>query len=327
MEVHVSLWLVSIAGILGIIALDFVTHVRRPHVPSLRESATWIGIYVSLAAAFGVGMGLLGDWEHAGQYFAGYLTEESLSLDNLFVFLLIVTRSRVPKEAEQRVLLVGIALALVLRGVFIGVGAAVIERFSAIFYIFGAFLIYTAVKLFFERPKAREEEYREAWLARAARRFIPASEEFHSDRVFVRVDGKRLVTPLLFVMVAIGGTDILFAMDSIPAVFGLTKEPYIVFMANAFALLGLRQLYFLIGGLIERLPYLSKGLSAILAFIGVKLVLEALHSNELTFINGGHGISVWQPPTWLSLTVIAVSIAGAVLASRIRGLRQEGEAE
>jgi tellurite resistance protein TerC len=324
LDVSAGLWLASIGGILAVIVIDFVTHVRRPHVPTLRESATWIGIYVSLAVLFGLAMGLAAGWDFAGQYFAGYLTEESLSLDNLFVFLIIIGRSRVPREAEQRVLLVGIALALVLRGAFIALGAAVIEHFSAVFYLFGAFLIYTAwtqVRGGGHEPSAAKDPL----LVRWARKVIPSTPDFMSDRVFARADGRRMVTPLFFVMVAIGGTDILFAMDSIPAVFGLTKEPYIVFMANAFALLGLRQLYFLIGGLLQRLPHLSTGLAVILAYIGVKLVLEALHANELPFINHGESVPVWQPPTWLSLTVIVGVMAVVVAASRLPRRRRLGE--
>jgi tellurite resistance protein TerC len=314
LEVHASVWAISALVIAAIIFIDFFAHVRRPHVPGPKESGVWIGIYVSLALLFGVGMGLAWDWPHAGQYFAGYVTEESLSFDNLFVFLLIITKFRTPRAAEQKVLLVGIVIALVLRAAFIVLGGAVIQRFSWVFYIFGAFLLYTAVKLLREKHDGNEE-YKENAAVRLMRRLVHTTPDFVGDRVAVPHDGRRAFTPLLIVMGAIGTTDLLFAMDSIPAIFGLTKEPYIVFMANAFALLGLRQLYFLIGALLEKLPYLSKGLSFILAFIGVKLVLEALHTNDLAFVNGGDPVPVPEIPIAVSLGVILGALAIVALAS------------
>jgi tellurite resistance protein TerC len=319
---HPVAWAVSAVVVLGVICLDFVLHVRRPHVPTFMESVTWIGIYVAAACLFGVGLGMATDWTTAGQFFAGYFTEESLSLDNLFVFLLIITKFRVPREAEQKVLLVGISLALLFRACFILAGAAIIERFSAVFYLFGAFLVYTAVKLVVEQlhtsPEEEEEKYTEPRLVRLLRRWIPTTPHFVSDRVVTLYEGKRHFTPLLMVMIAIGSTDILFAMDSIPAIFGLTKDPYIVFMANACALLGLRQIYFLIGGLLDRLTYLPQGLSVILAFIGVKLVLEALATNELPFINHGQPLHVWEVPISVSLGVIVVTMAAVVVASLLK---------
>jgi len=325
MVIHTAVWVVSILVILGVICLDFVLHVRRPHVPSLRESATWISIYVTLSCLFGVGLGLATDWGLAGQFFAGYVTEQSLSLDNLFIFLLIITKFRVPKEAEQKVLLVGISLALVFRFAFILVGAAIIARLSAVFYLFGAFLLYTAVKLVIDQAKAtgggHDDEYKEPKLVGLLRRWLRTTPDYVGDRVVARQEGKLHVTPLLMVMVAIGSTDILFAMDSIPAIFGLTREPYIVFMANACALLGLRQIYFLIEGLIERLVYLPQGLSIILAFIGVKLILEALHANELPFLNGGEGFPVPEISISVSLGVIVATLAGVVVASRVKTIR------
>ncbi|MDR1513901.1 MAG: TerC/Alx family metal homeostasis membrane protein [Propionibacteriaceae bacterium] len=324
MITHPVVWAVSAAVVVGVIVLDFFLHVRRPHVPKFRESITWVSIYVTLACLFGIGLGLAGDWTMAGQFFAGYFTEESLSLDNLFVFLLIITKFRVPREAEQKVLLVGISLALVLRAIFILAGATIIARFSAVFYLFGAFLVYTAVKLVVEHvrttPQEKEEAYTEPRLVRLLRRWVPTTPDFVRDRVVTRFEGKRHFTPLLMVMVAIGSTDILFAMDSIPAIFGLTKDPYIVFMANACALLGLRQIYFLIGGLLDRLVYLPQGLSVILAFIGVKLVLEALATNELPFINHGQPIHVWEVPITVSLGVIVATLVVVVVASKIKSV-------
>ncbi|MDR1450095.1 MAG: TerC/Alx family metal homeostasis membrane protein, partial [Propionibacteriaceae bacterium] len=321
MEIHLAVWIVSALVVVAVIVLDFFTHVRRPHVPSFRESVMWVGIYVGAAILFGTGLGLVVDWTTAGQFFAGYLTEESLSLDNLFVFLLIMTQFRVPREAEQKVLLVGISLALVLRAAFILLGAAIISRLSAVFYLFGAYLVYTAVKLLVDHFKPDPEESeapKDSFVIRHLRRWIRTTPDFVSDRVMTHFNGKRHFTPLILVMVSIGCTDILFAMDSIPAIFGLTKEPYIVFMANACALLGLRQIYFLLGGLLDRLFYLVHGLAAILAFIGVKLVLEALASNELPFINGGKPLHVWEVPISVSLGVIGGALLIVVIASRFK---------
>ena len=324
MVIHTAVWVVSIVVIVGVICLDFVLHVRRPHVPSFRESVTWVSIYVAVSCLFGVGLGLATDWTLAGQFFAGYVTEESLSLDNLFIFLLIITKFRVPREAEQKVLLVGISLALVFRLVFILIGAAIIARLSAIFYLFGAFLLYTAVKLVVDHLKGTPDDaddYVEPRLVRLLRRWLPTTPDYVSDRVIARHEGKRHVTPLLMVMAAIGTTDILFAMDSIPAIFGLTREPYIVFMANACALMGLRQIYFLIGGLIQRLVYLPQGLAVILAFIGVKLILEALHGNELPFLNGGQGFPVPEVPITVSLGIIVITLLAVVVLSQWKTAR------
>jgi tellurite resistance protein TerC len=323
MEIHVITWVVSILVVVGVIVLDFILHVRQPHVPSFGESITWVSIYVGAALLFGLGLAVAYGWGTAGQFYAGYLTEESLSLDNLFVFLLIMTRFRVPREAEQKVLLVGISLALVLRGLFILLGAAIIARLSAVFYLFGAYLVYTAVKLLVDRAHAENAVEptaapKDSFLIRHLRRWIRTTPDYVSDQVVTHYQGRRHFTPLLLVMVSIGGTDILFAMDSIPAIFGLTKEPYIVFMANACALLGLRQIYFLIGGLLDRLVYLAHGLSVILAFIGAKLVLEALGTNELPFINGGEPFHVWEVPISVSLGVILVTLVVVIIASRIK---------
>lgn len=319
MSVPAWVWGLTILGVVGLMVFDFYAHVRTPHEPTFRESAFWSVFYIGLALVFGVGLLLVWGSAHGGEYFAGYVTEKSLSVDNLFVFLIIMTRFAVPRIYQQKVLLVGVAIALLLRGMFIWAGAAAIEQFSWVFYLFGAFLIYTAVKLAREdHDSEAPAEFHENRLLRLVRRVMPSTAEYHSDRLTVVQGGKRLVTPMLIVMVAIGSTDVLFALDSIPAIYGLTKEPYIVFTTNAFALLGLRQLYFLLGGLLKRLVYLSEGLSVILAFIGVKLVLEALHANELPFVNGGEHVA-WAPeiPIWLSLTVILGTLTVATVASLV----------
>lgn len=326
MSVAAWVWGLTIVGVVGLMVFDFYAHVRTPHEPTFRESAFWSVFYIGLALVFGVGLLLVWGPSHGGEYFAGYVTEKSLSVDNLFVFLIIMTRFAVPRIYQQKVLLVGVAIALLLRGLFIWAGAAAIEQFSWVFYLFGAFLIYTAVKLAREdHDSEAPSEFHENRLLQLVRRVLPSTPEYRSDRLTVVEGGKRLVTPMLIVMIAIGSTDVLFALDSIPAIYGLTKEPYIVFTTNAFALLGLRQLYFLLGGLLQRLVYLSEGLSFILAFIGVKLVLEALHTNELPFINGGEPVS-WAPeiPIWLSLTVILGTLTVATVASLVSTRRAGG---
>jgi tellurite resistance protein TerC len=328
-DVPTWLWMLTALGVLGLVVFDFYAHVRTPHEPTFRESAIWSTVYIALAVVFGLGLLLVAGPTYGGEYFAGYVTEKSLSVDNLFVFLIIMTRFAVPRPYQQKVLLIGVAIAIVLRGLFIWAGAAAIAQFSWVFYLFGAFLIYTAVKLIREKHDEAPEDYQDTRFMRLVRRVVPSTTEYHRDRLTVRVSGRRLATPMLLVMVAIGTTDILFALDSIPAIFGLTKEPYIVFTTNAFALLGLRQLYFLLGGLLQRLVHLSQGLAFILAFIGVKLVLEALHLNELRFINGGEHVE-WAPeiPIWLSLTVIlgtlTVTTVTSLLATRRGGGRPRG---
>lgn len=326
--VPVWVWAATVVGVIGLIAFDFYAHLRTPHAPTFRESAFWSAIYVALAIVFGIGLTLVWDPTHGTEFFAGYVTEWSLSVDNLFVFLIIMTRFGVPRPNQQKVLLIGISIALVLRGLFIWAGAAAIAHFSWIFYGFGAFLVVTAIKLATDDHDSEDEtEFHENVVLRTVRRVLPSTLEYHGDKLTVVQDGRRLVTPMLIVMIAIGTTDLLFALDSIPAIFGLTKEPYIVFAANAFALLGLRQLYFLLGGLLKRLVYLSEGLSIILGFIGVKLILEALHTNRVTFINGGEPVE-WAPeiPTWVSLSVIVVVLAVATVASLLttRARRNEG---
>ncbi|MBA3411244.1 MAG: TerC family protein [Geodermatophilaceae bacterium] len=310
---------------LGLLLLgDLLIVARRPHLPSMKESTVWVIFYVGLALLFGLAMLAFAGGQAAGEFYAGWLTEYSLSVDNLFVFVIIMARFSVPRDYQQKVLMVGIIIALVLRGIFILAGAALIVRFSWLFYIFGAFLIYTAIKL--AKQQGEEEEFEENALIRRMRKVLPISEDYDGAKVHTTVDGKRMWTPMIIVFLAIGSTDLLFALDSIPAIFGLTREAFIVFTANIFALMGLRQLYFLLGGLLERLIYLSLGLSAILGFIGIKLILEAMHENSLPFINGGEPIE-WAPtiPIWLSLTVIIGVMALAVVASLLKA-RNDPEA-
>ncbi|NYI41536.1 TerC/Alx family metal homeostasis membrane protein [Demequina lutea] len=316
-----TVWAITLVGVLVVVAFDFVVVVRRPHEPTFNESVRWTLFYVGLACLFGISMlwWRSPNLDGPDAFFAGYLTEWSLSVDNLFVFLVILGRFAVPAVYRQRVLLVGVVLALVLRGIFIAVGAVALSAFSAVFYLFGAFLLWTAFSV--AREGGAEEgdvEYRENRLMRVVKRLVPATENYRDGAVTVREGGRRLVTPMLLVMIAIGSTDVLFALDSIPAIFGLTKDPYLVFATNAFALMGLRQLFFVVEGLLRRLRYLSYGLSIVLAFIAVKLIFEALHANSLPFINGGQGVE-WAPeiPTWLSLVVIVFAIGGAGAASVI----------
>lgn len=321
METSLLVWAITIAGILGLLVFDFYSHVRTPHEPTIRESATWSIVYITIAILFGVGVGIFGGWEPGGEYFAGYITEKALSVDNLFVFLIIMTSFAVPRIYQQKVLLVGIAIALLSRGVFIALGVTIIENFSWVFYLFGILLFWLAYSQV-KTSHGEEKDEADSRLIRTLRRIVPTSEEYVGDRLTTRVNGKRLFTPLFLVMLAIGLTDVLFALDSIPAIFGLTQDPYIVFTANAFSLLGLRQLYFLISGLLERLVYLAQGLAVILAFIGVKLVFHALHVNEVPFINGGRPIE-WIPeiPIWFSLGFIVLTI----LVATVLSLRKSGQ--
>ncbi|WP_055474695.1 TerC family protein [Gordonia sp. HS-NH1] len=319
MDVSLSVWLITCAVIVGLFVFDFFTHVRVPHAPSLKESGIWSAVYISIAILFGLFVWWQWGSTYGGEYFAGYVTEKALSVDNLFVFVIIMAKFAVPKEYQQKVLLLGILMALVMRGIFIAVGAAAINAYSWVFYLFGAFLIFTAVKLLRESDDPVEhEEDRETRLERFVKRYLRTHDSYDGDKLFTRVNGKRLATPMLMVLIVIGFTDILFALDSIPAIYGLTSEPYLVFTANAFALMGLRQLFFLIGGLLDRLVYLSIGLSIILAFIGVKLVLHALHENTLSFINGGEHVAVPEISTGLSLSVILGVLVITTVASLIK---------
>lgn len=321
MHVPLWIWLATVAGILALFLFDFVAHARKPHEPSLAEAGFWSAFFIALAVLFGGALWVVWGHERGAEYFAGFITEKSLSIDNLFVFITIMAKFAVPKPQQQKALLLGVLIALILRGLFIAAGAAAIARFSWVFYIFGLFLIYTAGQLsldFFHRHD-RDAEYRPGTGVRFLQNLLPSTDDYHGHRLFARVDSKWRVTPLFIAVAALGFTDVLFALDSIPAIYGLTKEPYIVFTTNAFALLGLLQLYFLIGGLLKRLVYLGLGLSAILAFIGVKLVMEALHENTLPFLNGGQPIhAVPEIPIWLSIAIIVGTLAVTTVASLIR---------
>ena len=326
MDVPFWVWAVTVAAIVGMLVFDLVAHVRTPHAPTLRESAGWSAAYVAIAILFGFLVWWGWGAGFAGEYFAGYVTEKSLSVDNLFVFVLIMAAFGVPRELQQKVLLFGITFALALRTVFIVVGAAAIEQFSWVFYLFGAILIYTAWVQARSGGHSEDEDYQENAVLRFARKRLRTTDEYHSDRLSVRLDGKRYLTPLAIALIAIGTADIIFAVDSIPAIFGLTQETYLVFTANAFSLLGLRQLFFLIDGLLDRLVYLSYGLAVILGFIGVKLVIHALHKNEVPFINGGEYVTVIpEVPISVSLAVILVTLLVTTVASLARSRRDARE--
>ncbi|MEU3497885.1 TerC family protein [Kitasatospora cineracea] len=312
MDVSAGLWAGTIAVLVALIVADFFIGGRKPHEVSIKEAGVWTAVWVVLAGLFG---GFV--WWYAGsksgvEFFAGYVTEKSLSVDNLFVFILIMGKFAVPRIYQQWVLMFGVIIALVLRAVFIAGGAALVAEFSWVFYVFGAFLVWTAVKLLREAGQDKtEEEFEEGRLLRMIKKRVPSTNEYHGTKLFVRIDGRRLMTPMTTVMLAIGTTDMLFALDSIPAIFGLTQDAYIVFTANAFALMGLRQLYFLIGGLLTRLVYLSYGLSVILGFIGVKLILHALHESGVHVPEIGIAFSLG-----FIVVVLAVTTVASLLASR-----------
>jgi tellurite resistance protein TerC len=316
MDVSLTLWALTILGLCALVAIDFLVG-RKPHDVSVKEAAAWTAVWVALAALFGLGLFVFGSHRAGTEFFAGYVTEKSLSVDNLFVFVLIMAKFAVPSRLQQRVLLVGVLIALVLRAAFIAAGAAIIANFSWVFFLFGAFLVYTAWKLVQDAlHKDDSEEYQENRLLRTVERRFGVADRYHGTALVVRRGTRRVLTPLMVVMLAVGTTDVLFALDSIPAIFGLTQDPYIVFTANAFALMGLRQLYFLLGGLLRRLVHLSYGLSVILGFIGVKLVLHALHET---------GVHVPEIPTLLSLSVICgvlvVTTVTSLVASRRHAAR------
>ena len=316
MTVSPLVWGVTIVVILALLAFDYFFHIRKAHIPTLKEAAIWSAIYVGLAIVFGIVVFVFGGSQMGTEYFAGYITEKALSVDNLFVFLIIMASFRVPREDQQKVLLFGIVFSLIARTAFIFLGAALINSFSWIFYIFGLILLITAGNLL--KPESTEgDDEANNFIIRLARRIFHTSDSYDGDKLFTIENGKRVLTPMLLVMVAIGGTDILFALDSIPAIFGLTQNVFIVFTATAFSLMGLRQLYFLIDGLLDRLIYLTYGLAAILAFIGVKLVLHALHENTLPFINGGEHVPVIEITTTLSLSVIIGVLVVTVIGSLV----------
>ncbi|MCZ9352769.1 TerC family protein [Streptomyces mutabilis] len=314
MNVSLTVWLLTVAGLCVLVAADFFIG-RKPHDVSIREAGIWTAVWVVLACLFGVGLLVAAGGAPAGEFFAGYVTEKSLSVDNLFVFVLIMAKFAVPSQYQQRVLMVGVIVALVLRAAFIAAGAAIISTFSWVFYIFGAFLIWTAWKLVQDARKGgHDEEYEENKLLKSIEHRFGVADRYHGTKLWIEENGKRVMTPMLVVMLAIGSTDVLFALDSIPAIYGLTQDPYIVFTANAFALMGLRQLYFLIGGLLKKLVHLSYGLSIILGFIGVKLVLHALHES---------GVHVPEISIPFSLGFIVLVLAVTTVTSLVAARKQE----
>ncbi|MER8230380.1 TerC family protein [Streptomyces sp. NPDC094049] len=317
MDVSMTLWVLTILGLVALIGADFFIG-RKPHDVSVKEAGIWTIVWIVLAVLFGVGLLIFGNSQASGEFFAGYITEKSLSVDNLFVFVLIMAKFSVPSHLQQRVLLIGVLIALVLRAIFIAAGAAIIANFSWVFYIFGAFLIYTAWKLIQEaRSGEDEDDFEENRLLKSVEKKFGVADQYHGTKLFIKNNGKRIMTPLMIVMLAIGTTDVLFALDSIPAIFGLTQDPYIVFTANAFALMGLRQLYFLIGGLLKKLVHLSYGLSVILGFIGVKLVLHALHES---------GVHVPEISIPFSLAVICGVLVITTITSLIASKKQSERA-
>jgi tellurite resistance protein TerC len=305
-------WIITLAVTIAVLLFDVVVIGRRPHEPSKRELVTALSIYIGLAVAFGIWVWNFHGSQYGVEFFAGWLTEYSLSVDNLFIFLIIMASFNVPKKYQQQALLVGIIIALIFRGIFIALGAVAINEFSWVFYIFGAFLLYTAIGLV---RNTDHDDDGDNFVVRFARSHLKLTEKWDGLKLYVKENGRRLMTPMFLVIVALGTTDLIFALDSIPAIYGLTQQPYLVFTANVFALMGLRQLYFLLGDLLKRLVYLSQGLAFILAFIGAKLVLHALHENEVPFINGGESVHVPEIPTLLSLGVIIVTLVITTVAS------------
>src|SRR3954469_12992190 len=312
MQVTQLEWIVRIGLTIAVLLFDVVGIGRRPHETSKGGLVTALWIYLGAAVAFGIWVYFFHGSQFGVEFFAGWLTEYSLSVDNLFIFLIIMASFNVPKKYQQQALLVGIILALIFRGIFIAIGAVAINEFSWVFYIFGAFLLYTAVGLV---RNTDHDDDADNFVVRFARSHLQLTDTWDGLKLYIKENGKRLMTPMFLVIVALRTTDLIFALDSIPAIYGLTQEPYLVFTANVFALMGLRQLYFLLGDLLKRLVYLSQGLAFILFFIGVKLVLHALHENELPFINGGEHVPVPEIPTLLSLGVIVVTLIITTVAS------------
>ncbi|MGK3203271.1 TerC family protein [Amycolatopsis sp. MEPSY49] len=314
MTVPLWLWIATIGGLLALIALDLVIVDRKPHEVTTGEAARWVIFYISCAILFGAGVWFFAGHDPGVEFFTGYITEYSLSVDNLFIFMIIMASFKVPAIHQHRVLLVGILLALAMRSVFIAIGAALIEQFVWVFFLFGAVLVWTAISML--RGKGEDEEYHENALTRQVRKIAPVTDDYHGHHYTVKLNGKRMITPMLLVIVAIGSADLLFAVDSIPAIFGITQEAFLVFTANAFALMGLRQLYFLLGGLVTKLVYLTYGLAVILAFIGAKLFLHALHEY--------HVVPDWLDiNNWVSLGVIIVVLSVTTVASLAKARRDE----
>ena len=330
MVVHPWAWGILALVAIGLVALDFLGHARNPHPPTAAEAARWTLFYVGLAAVFGVGIWLTNGWLYAQEFYAGWAMEWSLSVDNLFVFILILKAFRVPRENQQKALLFGIVIALLLRLVFILLGAALVARFSWVFFIFGVWLLWTAFSQIKETATGGgdDEEYEENAFIRAVRRVLPITDGFIGERMLYRHGGRTYLTPMFVVVLALGSADLMFAFDSIPAIFGITSQAFLVFACNVFALMGLRQLFFLVDALLGKLVYLGYGLGVILSFIGIKLILEALHTNTLPFINGGHGFE-WAPEisVSVSLGVIVVTLVVTVIASLVRSAMDEEGAD
>ncbi len=330
MVVHPWAWGILALVAIGLVALDFLGHARRPHPPTAAEAARWTLFYVGLAAIFGVGIWLTNGWLYAQEFYAGWAMEWSLSVDNLFVFILILKAFRVPRDNQQKALLFGIVIALLLRLVFILLGAALVARFSWVFFIFGVWLLWTAFSQIKETATGGgdDDEYEENALIRVVRRVLPITDGFIGDRMLYRHGGRTYLTPLFVVVLALGSADLMFAFDSIPAIFGITSQAFLVFACNVFALMGLRQLFFLVDALLGKLVYLGYGLGVILSFIGIKLILEALHANTLPFINGGRGVE-WAPEisVSVSLGVIVVTLVITVIASLVRSAMDEEGAD
>ena len=330
MVVHPWAWGILALVAIGLVALDFLGHARNPHPPTAAEAARWTLFYVGLAAVFGVGIWLTNGWLYAQEFYAGWAMEWSLSVDNLFVFILILKAFRVPRENQQKALLFGIVIALLLRLVFILLGAALVARFSWVFFIFGVWLLWTAFSQIKETATGGgdDEEYEENAFIRVVRRVLPITDGFIGDRMLYRHGGRTYLTPLFVVVLALGSADLMFAFDSIPAIFGITSQAFLVFACNVFALMGLRQLFFLVDALLGKLVYLGYGLGVILSFIGIKLILEALHANTLPFINGGRGLE-WAPESSVSVSlgVIVVTLVVTVIASLVRSAMDEEGAD
>ncbi|GAA4519362.1 TerC family protein [Brachybacterium paraconglomeratum] len=313
-ELHLGFEIGAMVVLCAILLTDLLLVIKRPHVPSLRECAAWIGFYVGLALVFAVVLYFVGGMQPASEFVTGWLLEYSLSIDNLFVFIIIMAKFAVPRRYQQEALMVGIIIALIARGLFILAGSVIIENFTAVFYLFGIFLLWTAWK----QAQGEEEGGSDSFIMRTVRRVFPVSDDYDGNKLRTVVDGKKLFTPMLLVFITLGLTDVMFALDSIPAIFGVTRNAFLVFTANIFALMGLRQLYFLLGGLLDRLAYLHYGIAAILGFIGVKLLIHAIHEAPLDFIPGFSVLQkIPEVPIWLSLAFIVVAMGVAVLASVI----------
>ena len=321
MDVTTTEWLITVGVTIAVLAFDIVIVARRPHEPTIKECAIALSIYVGLALLFGLWVFGFHGPSYGVEFYTGWLVEYSLSIDNLFLFIIIMASLNVPRKYQQEALLVGIILALIFRAVFIALGKVAIDNFSWVFYLFGAFLVYTAYTMVRSYRRHDDGERDENRLVTFARTRLNATDEYHGLKLFIKRNGKRMITPMFIVVLALGSTDIMFALDSIPAIYGITQEAYLVFTANVFALMGLRQLYFLLGDLLQRLVYLSLGLSFILAFIGVKLVLHALHQNEVPFINDGNHVPVPEINALLSLAVVIATLVVTAVASLAKSRR------